>query len=113
LKNGKWSVPFFIPRIGPFVPVGADFGPDGKFYLLERHIGGIFGFRTRVRRFIVQGNHIGAGEQLLKTTAGTHDNLEGLAVWQDEGGDIRLTMVSDNNFNFLQRTEFVEYHVQE
>ena len=42
-----------------------------------------------------------------------HDNLEGLAVWRDDSGAIRLTMISDDNFNLLQRTELVEYAVPE
>jgi hypothetical protein len=40
-----------------------------------------------------------------------HGNLEGLAVWQDALGTIRLTMLSDDNFNSFQRSEFVEYRV--
>jgi hypothetical protein len=50
---------------------------------------------------------------LLRSAAGTHDNLEGLAVWRDVGGHIRLTMISDDNFRFFQKTEFVEYVVAE
>ena len=111
-KDGAWSIPFSIPRIGPFSPVGADFGPGGKLYLLERYLG-IFGFQTRVRRFTVNGEILSGEEVLLETPGGTHDNLEGMAVWRDMQGDIRLTMVSDNNFNGLQRTEFVEYRIKE
>ena len=35
-RNGAWAQPFTIPRLGSFLPVGADFGPDGRLYLLER-----------------------------------------------------------------------------
>ena len=34
-------------------------------------------------------------------------------VWRDDLGRIRLTMVSDDNFRFFQRTEFVEYALDE
>lgn len=44
----------------------------------------------------------------MQSEVGRHDNLEGLSVWQDAQG-VRLTMVSDDNFMFFQRTEFVEY----
>lgn len=112
--TGKnWTVPFGIPRIGSYKPVGADFGPDGKFYLLERALNSVFGFKTRVRRFEIMGDNITEAEVLLETESGTHDNLEGLSVWRDGLGDIRLTMVADNNFNAFQRTEFVEYRLQE
>ncbi|MBV1868744.1 MAG: esterase-like activity of phytase family protein [Marinosulfonomonas sp.] len=108
-KDGKWDQPFSIPRISPYLPVGGDFGPDGKFYLLERHLNGIFGFQTRVRRFDISDPT--SGEILLESTTGRHDNLEGIAVWRDTAGDIRLTMISDDNFKAFQRTEFVEYRI--
>lgn len=107
-RNGAWDQPFDIPRIGGFLPVGADFGPDGMFYLLEREFTG-FGFRSRVRRFGLTDNGLEHAQTLLQTTTRTHDNLEGIAIWRDDTGHIRLTMVSDDNFNAFQRTEFVEY----
>jgi len=112
-KGDKWDQPFSIPRIEHFKAVGADFGPDGKFYLLERTLKSVFGFKTRVRRFEILGDSIGNAEVVLETTSGLHDNLEGLSVWRDNAGDIRLTMIADDNFNFYQRSEFVEYRLQE
>jgi len=32
----EWEQPFSIPRFYPYLPVGADIGPDGRFYLLEK-----------------------------------------------------------------------------
>ncbi len=109
--DGAWSVPFTLPRYGGYLPVGADFGPDGWLYLLEREFTG-FGFRSRVRRFEITDDSVKTEEILLDTRTLRHGNLEGLAVWQDAGGDIRLTMVSDDNFKSFQRTEFVEYRVR-
>jgi hypothetical protein len=48
-------------------------------------------------------------KMLLRKGIGIHDNLEGLAVWRDELDRIRLTMISDDNFRLVQRTEIVEY----
>lgn len=96
-----------------FVPVGADFGPDGRFYLLERKVTRFLGFAARVRRYDVTDAGFAGETVLLRTRAGTHDNLEGLAVWRGSDGPIRLTMISDDNFNFFQKTEFVEYIVPE
>ncbi len=76
-RDSGWDQPFSIPRDGDWLPVGADFGPDGRLYLLERDFAGLFGFLSRVRRFEISGDRIGAGEVLLETRAGTHDNLEG------------------------------------
>lgn len=105
-----WDIPFRISRSGGFLPVGADIGPDGWLYLLERALTGP-GFRSRVRRFDIAGDRINAEEVLLQTRTAQHDNLEGLSVWQDGQGRIRLTMISDDNFKFFQRTEIVEYAV--
>ncbi|MEO1789296.1 MAG: esterase-like activity of phytase family protein [Pseudomonadota bacterium] len=108
-----WDSPFRITRSDDLSPVGADFGPDGALYVLERSFHGIFGFASRVRRFDPASTGEVDGEVLLRTRPGTHDNLEGIAAWRDADGAIRLTMVSDNNFNVFQRTEFVEYRLTE
>ncbi|WP_172297766.1 esterase-like activity of phytase family protein [Pseudoruegeria sp. HB172150] len=109
--DGAWTQPFSIPRRGEFLPVGADFGPDGRFYLLERDFTGIFGFRSRVRSFEIGATGVTDEITLLETYAGTHDNLEGIAAWRDDDGYIRLTMISDDNYRPFQVTEFVEYRV--
>lgn len=90
--------------------MGADFDTEGNLYLLERAFTG-FGFKSRVRRFFLDDDAVTAEETLLETAILQHDNLEGLSVWKDADGDIRLTMISDDNFNDFQRTEFVEYRV--
>lgn len=111
-RNGRWDQPFSLPRSGRWAPVGADVGPDGRLYLLERDFQGVLGFANRVRRFVIADDGLSEGEVLLTTTLGQYDNLESIAVWQDAQG-IRLTMVSDDNFMFFQRTELVEYRVRE
>jgi hypothetical protein len=112
-QDGVWQQPFGLPRRSPYLAVGGDFGPDGKFYLLERHFNGVFGFSSRVRRFTFSQDGISDEETLLETTTGRFDNLEGIAVWRDSTGDIRLTMISDDNFRSFQRTEFVEFRLLE
>ncbi|MGR3452538.1 esterase-like activity of phytase family protein [Pseudooceanicola sp.] len=108
LEDGTWTEVFAIPRHPPYLPVGADFGPDGRLYLLERHFAGL-GFSSRVRAFELGEGGITAEEVLLETGTGTHGNLEGLAVWQDDTGAIRLTMVSDDNFLGFLPSQIVEY----
>jgi hypothetical protein len=110
--EGRWSMPFSLPRRGEYLPVGADFGPDGRLYLLERHFTGLFGFTSRIRRFTLDAGGVTAEETLLTTATGARDNLEGLSVWRDAAGAIRLTLVSDDNFHFLQSTEIVEYRLR-
>lgn len=110
-RGGAWSQPFTLPRDGDWLPVGADFGPDGRFYLLERDFWGILGFLSRVRVFTIAGDRLSGGEVLLQTGAGRHDNLEGISVWRDGSGALRLTLISDDNFSLFQRSELVEYRL--
>lgn len=111
--DGAWIRAFALPRRGGFLAVGADFGPEGRFYLLERRFYGPFGFASRVRRFTL-GPRGAIGEEVLLTTGpGRFDNLEGISVWRDPTGAIRMTMISDDNFRSFQRTEFVEFTVPE
>src|SRR6056297_952184 len=112
-RDGAWDIPFSVPRGDGYLVVGADFGPDGSFYLLERQFLGVLGFSTRVRRFSIDRDDIGGGETILETAARVHDNLEGISVWRDVIGGLRLTMVSDNNNLPIQKTEFVEYRLRE
>lgn len=105
-RNGRWDQPFTLPRRGPFLAVGADIGPDGRLYLLERDFQGLSGFATRLRRFDLQG---GAEETLLETPLGAHGNLEGVSVWRDGQGRLVATMIADDNFRFFQRGDIVEY----
>ncbi|CUH79847.1 esterase-like activity of phytase family protein [Tropicibacter naphthalenivorans] len=107
--DGTWTEISTIARSHGFLPVGADFGPDGRLYVLERAFPG-FGFRSRLRRFDLTSDDT-EGETLFTSATWQFDNLEGLAVWQDAGGKIRATMVSDDNFRRLQRTQFVEFRI--
>lgn len=107
-EDGGWQVALRLTRSDGFLPVGADFGPDGLLYVLERGFDGL-GFFSRVRRVPVDTDAVTEGETLLRTQRWQHDNLEGLAVWQTETGALRLTMVSDDNFSRFQKTEIVEY----
>jgi hypothetical protein len=113
LRDGLLDTPFTLRRDGDWQPVGADFGPDGRLYMLERDFWPFIGFMSRVRRITLTGDTVTADEVLFETSAGVHDNLEGIAVWQDHDGAIRLTMISDDNFLPVQRTEIVDYRVVE
>jgi hypothetical protein len=108
-KGGKWDQPFTLPRDGQFLSVGADFGPDGRLYVLQRWFHGITGFSSRVQRYDLTAKGISAPQLVLETKTGDFDNLEGISVWRDATGAIRVTMVSDDNFMFFQQTQLVEF----
>lgn len=88
-----------------FAPVGADFGPDGHLYLLERHFG-LLGFQNRILRWDLSTPD---PEILWASRPAAFDNLEGLSVWQDKDGQIRISLVSDDNFQPFLRMELVEF----
>ncbi|WP_428927446.1 esterase-like activity of phytase family protein [Marinibacterium sp. SX1] len=109
-----WSVVLHLPDQGGFVPVGADIH-DGQLYLLLRRFSGI-GFRSRLIRLPLPDGASTAPvtpQVLLQTGPGTHDNLEGVSVWRDGDGRLIATMISDDNLNWFQRTELVEYLLPE
>jgi hypothetical protein len=71
--------------------------------VLERALEGL-GFKSRVRVFGLDGS---GGTTVFESQTGVHDNLEGLSVRAGRDG-IVMTMISDDNFRFFQRTEIVE-----
>ena len=110
-RDGAWDQPFALRRDGGFLVVGADIGPDGRFYVLEREFHGVTGFASRVRSFALSESGLSDERTELQSSVGQHDNLESLSVWRAADGSLRLTMISDDNFYFFQRTEFVEYRL--
>ncbi len=108
LMRDTWDKTLTLPKSGTFLPVAADIGPDNRLYLLERDFRGLGGFASRLRRFDLTG----ADETTLFTTPfARHDNLEGLSIWRNTAGQLIATLISDDNFFALQRTEIIEYHL--
>lgn len=108
----RWGHFALVARRDGFLVVGADIGPDNRFYILERRFDGPWGFASRIRSFAMATNGLADERVNLVTQTGTHDNLEGLSVWMDQTGHLRFTMISDNNFRGFQRTEIVEYRLK-
>jgi hypothetical protein len=107
-------------RPGPAVPAGdggfdvsdAAFGPDGRFYLLERRVS-LGGFASRIRRFDYRNGAFGVADTLFETAPGTLDNMEGMSLWTDAQGRTVISLISDDNFLFLQNTVIAEYELRE
>ncbi len=115
-----WHSAFTVPDPQGFAISGADIGPDGKLYLLERKVAWMRGFSTRIRRFSLNaaagphmpcGLRLGASETVLHTPFGALDNMEGISLWQSDSGQTILTLISDDNFSWFQGTILKEYVV--
>lgn len=111
--DGTWSEAFRLPEDRHWRPVGADFGPDGRLYILERDLWGLVGFRSRLRRITLADGQPALDEVLLESRAGAFGNLEGLSVLRDAEGALRATLVADDNFLPVMSTEFVEVRIEE
>ena len=91
--------------------------PDGGLLVLERRYRWIEGVKSRLR--LVRGDELKPdarieGEMLFDAAMGQEiDNMEGLAVHAGGGGQIIVTMISDDNFNYLlQRTLLLQFAIE-
>jgi len=92
-------------------PTDCAFLPNGDLLVLERGIAFVT-FAAKLIRVPAANVKPGAemqGEILFEGAGGDLDNMEGLAVHTLPGGETRITMVSDDNFNDWQRTLLLEF----
>jgi hypothetical protein len=91
--------------------------PGGDVLLLERKFSWTSGLAVRIRRIALGAIRPGAvvdGPVLLEADLGFEiDNMEGLSVHRMPGGEIVLTLVSDDNFSVLQRTLLLQFTLAE
>jgi len=91
--------------------------PDGGLLVLERRYRWIEGVKSRlrlIRRDELKPDTPIEGEMLFDAAMGQEiDNMEGLAVHAGAGGQIIVTMISDDNFNhLLQRTLLLQFAIE-
>ena len=109
LGPGGWSTVFTLPRRPPYLVTGADLGPDGRLYLLERHWNGFLSFAARIRSFRYTARGLSDERTEWEGALGSVDNLEGISTWRDGAGVLRVTVISDDNRMALQRTLILEF----
>lgn len=90
------------------------FLPSGDMLLLERWYQPLRGVGMRMRRIAGRDIRPGAlvdGPRLIEADLGYEiDNMEGLSVHQENRRTV-LTLISDDNFSFLQRTVLLEFEL--
>ncbi len=111
--NGE-AQEFHLSNAGDFDITDAAPLPDGSLLVLERRFRWSEGVKARLRLVRRQQLRAGAlieGEPLFDAGNGQEiDNMEGLAVHSGPGGEIVVTMISDDNFNKgLQRTLLLQF----
>jgi len=99
---------FEYAKIPHFDPSSMTQLPDGSFVVLERAFDFFRGLRVRVMHVAADAIRPGAtvhAEQLARlVTPYIVDNLEGVSAATGPRGETLLWMISDDNFNPLQRT---------
>lgn len=108
---------FAVKRNASFDVTDAALLPGGDVLLLERRFSWTSGLAVRLRRIAlgaIKPNALVDGPVLFEADLGYEiDNMEGLSVHRLPGGEIVLTLVSDDNFSLLQRTLLLQFTLAE
>jgi hypothetical protein len=117
LIGGSTPGAFAIKRASRYDVTDAALLPGGNMLLLERRFGWDTGLAVRIRRIALGEIKPGAladGTVLFEADLGYEiDNMEGLSVHRAAGGEIVLTLVSDDNFSVIQRTLLLQFTLAE
>lgn len=111
-ETGGWTGPHPVPVTPRYKITGADLGPDGCLYTIERRFNLFAGIEYRVMRHWQDGGLWTAGaawqsEPLYQSAKGRDGNGEGISVWRD-GAGLRISVITDDGFLPLPRTQLVE-----
>ncbi|PLX35321.1 MAG: twin-arginine translocation pathway signal [Hyphomicrobiales bacterium] len=117
LLRGRSARRLSVKKRGEFEITDAAAMPGGDLILLERAVSLLGGPRFALRR--IKAAHIRAGavldgEVLIEADLRhTIDNMEGLALHRHPDGELRLTLISDDNFSLIQRTLLLQFALRE
>jgi hypothetical protein len=104
--TGRWETGR-LPRVPPYLVTGADAGPDGFLYVVERDFVLLGGFSWRVRRADL-ADWPDLRPEVVVEARGGRDNMESIDVQARPDGGLRLTLITDDNYQGLQRTLLLE-----
>lgn len=113
--DGRTAGEFHIRRRGGFDITDAAALPDGTLFLLERYYSKPIHLEAAIRRIAPGSVTVGAlidGEVLLQADRSTMiDNMEAMAVHEGANGRPVITIMSDDNFSFLQKTVLLQFEL--
>jgi len=102
---------------GQFKPTDLTQLPDGDLLVLERRFTMIGGVAARLQRLPLAGLQPGArleGEEVAQLIPPVNvDNMEALAAVRASDGSTLIYLLSDDNFNPLQRTLLLQFRLVE
>ena len=106
---------FWLEGHGRFEVTDADLTEDGHVILLERFFSPLTGPKMAVRRLrledIKPDATVSAEVLMTATFAQQIDNMEGLSITPGEDGKPVLNIISDDNFNAIQRTLWLRFRL--
>lgn len=113
LVNGKQNHRLYITRQGGYDITDLNYLPNGDIVLLERAISIFGGPQMQIRQICgrdIKPDAVVTGKRLLRASGfQTVDNMEGLGVHRAANGETILTIISDNNYHFLQRNLMLQF----
>ncbi len=113
LIGGPSPGTFTLVRSNDYDVTDAAVTPAGELLVLERRFTLFSGAAMRIRRIALSALKPGAvvdGPVLIEADRGAYiDNMEALAVHRNRDGETILTILSDDNFNPLQRTLLLRF----
>jgi hypothetical protein len=117
LVGGPQPGQFSVRRTDDFDISDAVILPSGDLLILERKFSLLSGVGIRIRRVALASIAPGAlvdGPAIFNADLGQEiDNMEGIDAHVTPEGETVLTMISDDNFSFIQRTLLLQFTLVE
>ena len=112
LQNDEWEIIKYVKINDNFLVTDAEILPEGLLLILERKFSWTQGFKTRFRLISLDKFDNKEPVTVFTSTANQFDNLEGVTLWRDKNGEMRILTVSDDNFHPLQQSEIREFFLK-
>ncbi len=113
ILNGPFKGDLKVLRRNEYDLTDAETLPGGDLLILERKLSMFSGLQFRIRRIASATIRPGAvldGKVLIESGMNRSiDNMEGMSLHTAPDGELRLTLISDDNFSILQRTLLLQF----
>jgi hypothetical protein len=115
LLDNDHATAFSVRRTDDFDVSGCTMLPPGDLLLVERRYSPVRGIAMRVRRVpiaAIKADALVDGRSMIEADLAYQiDNMEGIAVHRNARGETIITLVSDDNFSFIQRNLLLQFAV--